>query len=148
MVAEAYSLERGYPVEPFLCEACSSFHLRQSQVPREIPEEERWSPARHRAVRDRFKAEQAALRAEEERLRALKNDKKLTPKEIVRCRVLAPRPKSWAQADKEERDQRRAAGLCTACGATPAPGYKQCGKCRAYFKGVAERARQRKAAAA
>ncbi len=81
VAAEEYSIDRGYPCEVFLCEGCKhpldghskrvsiSFHIRQSQVPREIPEEERWSPARHRALRARIKEENAARHAEKERVR-------------------------------------------------------------------------------
>ena len=74
VAAEEYSADRGYPCEPFLCEACTHYHVRQSEVPREIPEEDRWLPSRHRALRARVREVQAARRAKEERAFALKEE--------------------------------------------------------------------------
>jgi len=149
VVAEAYSIERGYLCEAFKCEKCAGFHIRQSQVPREIPEEDRWSPARHRANRARIKAESAARRAEEEEkmavARAVKEGTPRRPpakkKEIVRCRVLRPKVcKSRSQCDKEKRDRWRNAGLCTQCGAVRVnPRWLLCEECRAYNRTTGRR---------
>jgi hypothetical protein len=155
--AEAYSLDRGYPCEPFFCDACKRYHMRQSEAPREIPEEDRWLPSRHRALRDRIKAKNQARHAEEERLRELKSalqeEEKLEahPKEFVRCkrvRVSACDERSESESRKAARDQRRAAGLCTVCGGTRPPVRNTCERCHARNKKTAAAYRQRKAIAA
>jgi len=154
--AEVYSLDRGYPVEAFHCDACKLYHIRQSTAPREIPEEDRWTPARHRALRERIKAENQARDAEKERLReekrALQEQEKqlarlLKEKETVPCRkVRTVRTRATGLTPKELRDQRREAGLCTQCGASAAPGKRHCEKHRAHYRNIsAERRQQRKA---
>jgi hypothetical protein len=152
--AEVYSLDRGYPCEPFFCDACKRYHMRQSEAPREIPEDDRWSPARHRALRVRLKAGNEALLAEQERVRALENavkekekaEKALKmPKEAVRCvRVVMPRPRPRGLSPKEQRDQWHADGRCTRCGRAPVPGRNNCVACRAACKKHADRYLQKK----
>jgi hypothetical protein len=91
--AEEYSLDRGYLCEAFLCK-CGKFHVRQSEQPRAIPEEDRWLPSRHRARRARIAEVQAASRAEEERVLAAKEE-------------LAARRALRAAAKAAERGKRR-----------------------------------------
>jgi hypothetical protein len=47
--AEKYSRDRGYQCQACWCEKCKRFHVRQRQAPPgSIPDEERWTPAKHR----------------------------------------------------------------------------------------------------
>jgi hypothetical protein len=57
-----------YLCEGFKCEKCGRFHVRQSEAAREIREEDRWLPSRHRAQRNRIRADQATRRGKEERV--------------------------------------------------------------------------------
>jgi hypothetical protein len=146
--AEVYSLDRGYPVEAFFCDACRQYHMRQSEAPREIPEEDRWTPGRHRALRARIKAENEARRAEWERVRAEKRTEeervralKYPKKEIVRCRRVKGRSESERRSDLRAR--RLAAGVCTVCGGTRAPERNTCERCHARNKKTADAYRLR-----
>src|SRR5216684_5870135 len=157
--AKEYSLDRGYTCEAFMCERCKHHHIRQSQAPREIPEGDGWSSSRRRAHYARIAEEQAARRAEENRARTEKAGARLrlqAAKQQAKASLAAGCKAHFAKVKRvlgprvslnELRAQRRAAGLCTACGLMPNPGRKLCEDCRVYFKQFADRARQRKKAA-
>ncbi len=113
------------------------------------------------ALRARIKAENEALRAEEERIRETKRAlqqeeekarlKQNPPKEIVRCRtvrVSARDKRSESDSTKAARDQRRAAGLCTVCGGTRPSVRNTCDRCHARNKKTADAYRLRKATTA
>jgi hypothetical protein len=166
--AEEYSLDRGYPCEAFLCENCKQYHVRQSLAPREIPEEDRWTPSRHRALRARVREMEAARRAEVKRVReeklaaeravkeadvAARRAAKEAPPEIPFVakvkKVRAPKSQAervTAAVDKQSRrDERRAAGLCPHCGAAPpSPGRKMCEACRTRSRNYTRDIRQSK----
>src|SRR5258708_17407811 len=68
--AEKYSHDRGYTCDYFFCETCCYYHVCPFQAPPgSIPDEDRWTPSKHRAFHARIRKEraeeEAARRAEE-----------------------------------------------------------------------------------
>jgi hypothetical protein len=141
--AEKYSSDRGYLCEGFFCEACEYFHVGPSQAPPgSIPDEDRWSPAKHRerrALIQKARAEeQAARHAEEEAAIAARRaeEEAALPKKEPK----PPKPPKPPKEPKPPRvkalstSERRALGLCGICGKERMPGHKLCPHHVEYYR--------------